>query len=376
VWKDRLGEFRVKHSKHYTLIHDVANEARAEEWLKRLEQNYRGFFYWFVLNSKPLPLPNRRLVAVLVENPDAFERQHKDIFDDVEMVADGFYDHRDNLAIFSASRLDQPYTALKTIVKGILERGKWDENDLLVGKRKRGVLLNEYARAATLVLLKKALEDESERASISHEGTRQLLAAVGLAPRSIELPRWIDFGMASFFETPKGSFWTTIGGPNQLYLAEFKKRNRTRKLDKIASEALKKVVTDWFFHQVKSGPTHDKDLMTARMSAWALTYFLANKKSDELLRYYQELRGLPRDLAFDEEVLLGIFARAFGLSDPTKPNELDANKLAILADQWYRYIRDEVTLEAEESLNAISGAPTKPPAATPPAGSGRPGPDG
>src|SRR5262249_27375490 len=44
-WKDRLGDLKVKRSKHYTLLYDVKSDVQAENRLKRLEQNYQGFFY-------------------------------------------------------------------------------------------------------------------------------------------------------------------------------------------------------------------------------------------------------------------------------------------------------------------------------------------
>jgi hypothetical protein len=77
--------------------------------------------------------------------------------------------------------------------------------------------------------------------------------------------------------------------------------------------------------------------MKARSLSWALTYYLARNKTDGLLRYYQELRMLPRDIEFDDEVLLGCFARAFDLmdADGKKPDE---NKLAAFADGWYRMV--------------------------------------
>ena len=77
---------------------------RAQHFLNRLERNYEGFFTWFALRGNALPLPDRRLVAVLVDSPEAFQHQHKDIFDDAPMVADGYFVPRDNLAIFSAQR--------------------------------------------------------------------------------------------------------------------------------------------------------------------------------------------------------------------------------------------------------------------------------
>ena len=107
-WQEKLGDFKVKASKHYSLLYDVASDvssmdAQAQHFLNRLERNFEGFFTWFALRGNALPLPDRRLVAVLVDSPEAFQHQHKDIFDDVPMVADGYFVPRDNLAIFSAS---------------------------------------------------------------------------------------------------------------------------------------------------------------------------------------------------------------------------------------------------------------------------------
>src|SRR5262249_26435769 len=98
-WRERLGEYKIKNSKHYTLLYDVSEEAQADLRLKHLEQNYRGFFTWFALRGRALPVPESRLVAVLVESPEAFEHQYKDIFDAPPKEDDGFFDRRENLAV-------------------------------------------------------------------------------------------------------------------------------------------------------------------------------------------------------------------------------------------------------------------------------------
>ena len=79
-------------------------------------------------------------------------------------------------------------------------------------------------------------------------------------------------------------------------------------------------------------------MLKARTMAWALTYYLMQRRLDGLTRYCQELATLPRDLEFDEDVLLASFARAFDLVDASKPNEVNPSKFRDLAFDWYHEI--------------------------------------
>jgi hypothetical protein len=360
AWRSKLGDFKSKNSKHYTLLYDVPTDRQAQSFMDELERNYQGFFYWFALRGQALPLPDRRLVAVLVDSPDSFEHVHKDIFDDPVMVADGFYSERDNLAVFSSRRLDQGYDALSKTCKNIWDLTHLSEEELLKGKGLRlgPLYFNESARAQTLTLVLKAMEEDGERATVTHEGTRQLIATLGLLPRSVEAPQWIDFGMASFFETPKGSYWWGTGAPNMTYLVNFKLWDNNKQLEKDPVLALKSVVTDRYFHKIQESKNKENAQAKARTMTWALVYYLAYKKRDGLLRYYQELAKQPRDLDLDDEVLLGCFARAFGLVNPKKPDEVDANELSNLAHSWYKFIRD-TPLEIDEVLKDAIAAQKK-----------------
>jgi hypothetical protein len=386
-WRSKLGDFRIKNSKHYALLYDVPTDAQAQSFLDRMERNFQGFFYWFALRGKALPLPDRRLVAVLVDSPETFRHQHKDIFDEPLMVEDGFFVRRDNLAVYSEKRLDEGYEALSKTVKNIWDLTHLSQEELLKGKglNMGPVYYNESAKAQTLTLVLKAMEEDAALATVSLEGTRQLIAALGLLPRSVEAPQWIDFGMASLFETPKGSYWAGTGSPNMTYLVNFKLWDAKKQLDKDAVEALKSVVTDRYFRRIRDSKNKENAEAKARTMTWALIYFLAHKKRDGLLRYYEELARQPRDLDLDEDVLLDCFARVFGLVDPKKPNEIDANELNKLAASWYKFIRD-TPLEIDEVLkdalaaqkkkgrNTVpvirSPAISRPPAGTPPGGQG------
>jgi hypothetical protein len=305
-WKDRLGNFKVKRSKHYTLFFDSPNERaedHADNRLNRLEDNFRGFFYWFTLRGIILKVPDHRLVAILETNAKQFDHHHEDIFDNLPMLSDGFYARRENLAVFSGNPTDAGYRGLQTAFNVIASSNNLDKGGLLKGEdTNKKMAMNDVAKAQTYALMLQLLQDESEVASVSYEGTRQLIAAIGLLPPSIEAPQWIDFGVASFFETPKGSFWTGYGAPSHPYLINYKIWEATNKLDKPA-EALKAVVTDGYFRKVNDSKNKERALDKARTMTWALTYYLAQKHREKLRRYYDELADLPRDLEFDADVL-------------------------------------------------------------------------
>jgi len=338
-WRDKFGEFKEERSKHYVLCYDGKLPAQVKQRLQRLEENMRGFYYWFALRGKVLPVPDRKLVAFLVDNKETFLAQHKDIFDDVELTSDGFYDRRENIAVFSAYRLDDAYAALDKITKPLWS--KFTASELLAGKKELGVADNENARAQTLTLLQKAMQDEAELNAVSYEGTRQLLDTIGYLPKGVEIPKWFDFGLASLFEIPKGAFWHGTGSQNQQFLAQFQVWNEQKKLDK-APEALMGVVTDRYFRRVADAKNKENSENRAKTLAWTLNNYLSEKKLDGLIQYCKELRELPRDLELNDEILALTFARAFGLCDPNNPDKIDPVKFTALANDWYKTTNSEV----------------------------------
>src|SRR5206468_8654001 len=100
-------------------------------------------------------------------------------------------------------------------------------------------------------LLLQALESESELEAVSHDGTLQLASATGSIPRAVSAPEWVQFGVGSFFETPKQAWWQGTGAPSQLYLKKFKTWQSKKTLDTPAETALKKVVTDEYFREAR-----------------------------------------------------------------------------------------------------------------------------
>src|SRR5205807_2618138 len=137
-------------------------------------------------------------------------------------------------------------------------------------------------------------------------------------------------------------YWTGGGGTNMPYLIEWKywEKTKSKKLEANPTEALRAVITDKYFRDAKTSKKKDSDVMRARTMSWALTYFLAQQKRDGLLNYYHELAGMPRDLQFDDDILLLTFARAFGLEDVARPNQIDGIKFSALANKWYAFMKE------------------------------------
>jgi hypothetical protein len=311
------------------------------------------------MNDAPL-VPEQRLVSLLTANEDEFNRDHR-VFDDSTLVADGFTSRRDNLTILSRERLDKQYKALSAYAGPQMQI--FDKDMLLRGeisqKAKAStttISRKEYNLASTFALMLRSLEADSEIASITHESPRQLLHAIGLTKRNVITPEWLQFGMGSFFQIGKGAPWGGAGGANFIYLLEYKERAQHRMSGRLEKpvDALKAVVTDGYFRATHNGKD-ETALMKARTMAWSLTYFLAHRKlgNDQygLIRYYRELSRMPRDLSFDADSLLGLFARSFNCLD-AKGDKPDEAKLAQLADEWNRFI-DLTPLEVEEAVKDL-----------------------
>jgi hypothetical protein len=187
-WRDRLSA-RYETSPHYAVIYTspVSNPPEVQSRLAALEHHMKAFYYWFALKGHALPVPDEKLVAVLLDQSAEFKRQRA-VVEDEPLVSDGFYAHRDHICVFSSQRLDGPFQVFSRQTQPIWQSGTYERTALLDGTAKRKINVttaSDFARYSTLALLERALEDEAERAAVTHEGTRQLLVATGLIPRTV-----------------------------------------------------------------------------------------------------------------------------------------------------------------------------------------------
>src|SRR5260370_15102867 len=80
--------------------------------------------------------------------------------------------------------------------------------------------------------------------------------------------------------------------------------------------------------------------------AWSLTYLVAKKHLAELLRYYQALNTLPRDMECGDESLLDVFVGAFDLSSA------GSDEFRKLALEWFAFTSDTANgIEVQEAYN-------------------------
>ena len=213
-------------------------------------------------------------------------------------------------------------------------------------KPTRGKLVS----AQVMALLLKATENAAERTGISHDGTRQLIYASGLLPRNVAAPEWVQYGLASFFETPLGAPWPSIGGPSVAHLPNFRDYIKLNRFEKSRGDTLRKVVTDAYFREAMKDNDEASE-RKPRAAAWALTYFLMQTKPEGMLRYLKELSKQPRDVELDETTLLNCFARAFDAVDSNK--NADPQKLERLAGQWFDFIKGTTFGDLEDEIQAI-----------------------
>lgn len=100
----------------------------------------------------------------------------------------------------------------------------------------------------------------------------------------------------------------------------------------------------------------------AQATAWALTYYLMQQHSTKLLDFYKILDAMPRDAQLDDQLVLNIFCRQFGLldADGTSINQSGFNNFAI---DWINYINQlqptwrEVALSSFDSSTQPGGGP-------------------
>ncbi|MFN4261155.1 MAG: DUF1570 domain-containing protein [Gemmataceae bacterium] len=330
---------------HYTILFDGPSKDNSTlyRYAGHFEHIFQSYYYWFAFQGQVLPLPARRLPVLIVERPEDFERHRKVLFNR-PLQSDGFFARRDNVVVVSLTRLDEPFEALVQYNNQELWKQGWNMQLLLAGKGDGFPammvpalvpdFLSRLHRAQMLALMQRALQDEGERATVTREAVGQLVAASGLLPRNVMAPAWIQHGMANVFETPKGALWTGVGHTSWVYRLGYNECVMQGLLSDPA-QALERVVTDYYF---QAGQSEPEAATTGQSLAWALTYFLAQRKIDGLLRYFQELSQLPRDLEFDDSVLLGCFLRAFDLYDAQQADGIDRQKLRQLAQEWHQYI--------------------------------------
>lgn len=171
--------------------------------------------------------------------------------------------------------------------------------------------------------------ENHELESTSREAAYMFLSNCGVI--SGATPRWIQDGLAAYFEFPEEMGWSKIGDLGQVrqawYQASLQDPDRFSVTD---------VVTD---HCYEEAATPNAS-MRAGTQAWALTHFLLQTKPEGIGVYLASFQSMPPDIVMGEDVLTAIFDQAF-----------DADRAA-LEEAWREHMTglraDYTILEEEE----------------------------
>jgi hypothetical protein len=352
---------------HYALFsnrtHDKDNNAHVKRRLARLEDTLESFYYWFALQDNMLvpPMPRYRLLGLVIDDPSDFHKSHQS-WGSQPMLGSGFTPRRQNIMILSAKRLDDAYVLLESSTAQWMQQRKLEPNELLNGEvwKRSDAKPNALPLAIiqTMAVVQKAMDEEAERTTLSHEGVRQLLAATGLLPSNVAVPEWIEEGLAAYFERPFGAVYGAGGLPSWSNLASF--QHHKAGLGK-GRDILLNVLTDRYFRMARNASADLEEGRVkaertfehwerARATSWALVYYLhKEQKMDRLFSYANELAQMPRDLELNQYALERSFAKAFRLGDGKDVMQLDRSRLQTFADGWLEFMKTvELELPAQE----------------------------
>lgn len=348
----------------------TGNDAGVRRKLVKLNETLERFYYWFAMGDDlPQPeLPRRRLVLVVAGTADEFYARH-DQFGSPAFTGDGVTPRRDNVILTSWRPLDEAAKFFEQNNQDLFRKLQIPKDNFVSGLiAKKGNIdftgkdLAQIIFAQTLAIVQKAWEEEYEFATLSREGARQLLFASGILPRNVHIPEWIAHGLASYFESPIGAPYRSIGMPSWTHLVAFNDFRATRKLDP-PEEVLDNLINDRYFRHAQRlademSDSGEKEVLARAMrdqmaiaeaTAWSFVYYMIERRRQPnlLFRYCQELRSLPRDLDLGAPALEACFARAFDLGQKDQPTRLDPTRTAALARSWFAEMAG-VSLEMPE----------------------------
>jgi Protein of unknown function (DUF1570) len=272
-WRLRLKAQGVSPQPHYSMIYWDATDTEVKRRAAMLEENFKGFFLWHATRGIVLPIPDSPLIAVLPKTgADVFRFAHAlDV--PARLPTDGFYSVEHDLLFLSPGRLDELGFTYSRQAQQVYQSGI-GRDKLLLGEGPK-LHVNEVngakkpeavARMQTTALVDRLLEDTATVATVSREGSRQLLYVTGQLPRFVELPEWLTHGSSNFFTRPKDpafipnsedkwsmavAMTTGYGGPNYTLQRYFRDLVEKKDLHPDRGQLLRNILTDAYFRGLR-----------------------------------------------------------------------------------------------------------------------------
>jgi len=239
--------FEAHKTAHYVIVHN-ASRAYARWCGALFERLYRAFANEWKRRGLRLSEPEFPLVAIVFGDRASYLRYARAELGESAASIVGYYHLETNRMAMC------DLTGISSLARGQRVRGDAQINAIL-------------SRPAALLTV----------ATVVHEATHQIAYNRGLHPRLGECPLWLAEGLAIYFETPdlgSSKGWRGIGEVNHKRLARFAQYTQHRPADSLAT-----LIRD---------DTRFRDMETAEdayAEAWALTWFLIRKRSDDYVEY-------------------------------------------------------------------------------------------
>ncbi len=276
TWQVQLNAKEVHRLPHYTVLTWDATPSEVQRWGRFLEENFKAFFLLHALRNVELPLPEAPLLVVIPPRAAEVVRLAKAFEVPLRFLqTDGFYVPDYDLLVLSPERLDEVGQTFHRQMQSLYQTGVSREQLVTGGgppldrDGKKGKKPEEVARLQTLALVEQLIEDRALQAAMSREGSRQLLYATGQLPRHVELPEWLEHGLANVYARPKDpplfqgkvgkddkamiavSVETGYGGPNYALHRHWRDMVEKKTLHPDAGQLLRNVLSDAYFRGLR-----------------------------------------------------------------------------------------------------------------------------
>jgi len=242
--------FGLHRTDHYVILHQSADDGFARSTGKLLEDLYQRLLEAFRKHDVPVHEVEFPLVAVIFRTEDEF-RAFRPVAHDVQ----AYYEISSNRIFL----YDQP----------------------------------SGGRAGPEIdsLLKPQM--------VAHEGTHQILQNIGVHPRLSEWPLWLVEGLAEYCATPSssrkgGPAWDGLGQINNLHMATLREIEDPVSLAMRGGDAQTKSLFRKPGQPLVEAMIRRAELTPTEYAlAWAITHYLAMKRSDDFTRFLRSMADIP-----------------------------------------------------------------------------------
>ncbi len=347
ILRNKIGALKnmeIRKSKHFILYHNTSKPSkdgkkpnlkkmdRAARRLDLLEKVYESFLFKFYSKGINLEIPKERLMVVLFDEEKQFRNYAEMLSPQLSMAA-GFWSQMDNIAVFYDHGGTEEFKILQRLNRQLQEQKETIQRGARAGD-KYVAAADIVRRADALNALFKMWQENEDISVVSHECTHQMAGNTSLLPRHVMVPSWVHEGLATYFECPKDATWSGIGAVNKTRLEWYRWLVENQK----EYSTLDQIVTDQIFDLT----TNHAGKLHAYGQAWALTHFMLEQHTTEMLAFYDKLGKMPPDVVFSPETLNKTFDEVV---------KIDRDKLT---REWRDYM-DELKTDVDILIDDYTG---------------------